>query len=518
VKKMNIILGAVAMQLMIVSCASVPKAPQTEQSVQPAPVEQPPETNSVKPSEQAAEPEKQVPPEAAGYSDLAEPVVPDILPEAAPVQPQPVANTAPASDSIKEPSVRDEPYKEKNAAPDAKAASPAASELPVTKIPAPQPAAEQKKEPQKTVEPAPVKRADNSTKQVPSAAPKQKNNSSAKKQAAAVPEKVKTPSPSVKSEPSSDIEKEKPVPSRSVTLDKNQYLDVMYPGTGWIYLGETDSTKNLIFFGRKLGETDTSFTLRARSTGRSLLHFYKSDVLTGKYIDDYLEVTVTDKNTDSQVHAKAPLYADAVPSRPSSAAAVIPENSSAAADTSRQASPAYIPVDSPLQTQKAGSSPATDEVPVKAAVQTSESGPGSQQYSASSGVQSAAGTASVLSGGTAAASTQSGTDSSLSAVPSDQAQNESADDLLKDIQSAYDAKQYEKAQSLLSLFFEKAVSRIDEGLYLQGLVLEAKSSIQNIKGAIDSYEILMKNWPDSPLWNKASQRNIYLHRMYIDIR
>jgi len=54
------------------------------------------------------------------------------------------------------------------------------------------------------------------------------------------------------------------VPSRSVHIAKNQYLDVVYPGGGWIYLGEKDGTKLLSFFGKRLGDVDTIFTLRAK--------------------------------------------------------------------------------------------------------------------------------------------------------------------------------------------------------------------------------------------------------------
>ena len=43
------------------------------------------------------------------------------------------------------------------------------------------------------------------------------------------------------------------IPSRSVTLKKFEYLDVTYPGTGWIYMGLTDNSKDIAYFGRKLG-------------------------------------------------------------------------------------------------------------------------------------------------------------------------------------------------------------------------------------------------------------------------
>ncbi|MBQ5400937.1 MAG: hypothetical protein IIU15_06970, partial [Treponema sp.] len=101
-------------------------------------------------------------------------------------------------------------------------------------------------------------------------------------------------------------------PSRSVQIAQNQYLDVEYPGKGWIYLGETDNTNMMRYFGHSIS-ADTTFTLRAKSQGTALLHFYKIDPLTGTAINDYLEVVISGK-TSSEVHVNAPSYGDIVPS------------------------------------------------------------------------------------------------------------------------------------------------------------------------------------------------------------
>ena len=103
-------------------------------------------------------------------------------------------------------------------------------------------------------------------------------------------------------------------PSRSVKVKINQYLDVSYPGTGWVYIGESEKNAIFNYFGRKLGTGNTTFALRAKKAGNTLLHFYKNDALTGEYIDDYLEVTVESKKGTGRV--KAPSYADIVPAKP----------------------------------------------------------------------------------------------------------------------------------------------------------------------------------------------------------
>ena len=105
-------------------------------------------------------------------------------------------------------------------------------------------------------------------------------------------------------------------PSRSVTINRNQSLEVVYPGNGWIYLGETGDTNLIRYAGRKIGETDTVFNLRSRGAGTAILHFYKNDSLTGSFIDDYLEVIINDQLSDGS-KVTAPDYAAIIPARPS---------------------------------------------------------------------------------------------------------------------------------------------------------------------------------------------------------
>ena len=97
-------------------------------------------------------------------------------------------------------------------------------------------------------------------------------------------------------------------PSRSVTLKKFEYLDVTYPGTGWIYMGLTDNSKDLAYFGRKLGTKDTKFSLQARAAGTKIIHFYRNDPLTGQYLDDYVEVKILAENGSNKTHVAAPEY------------------------------------------------------------------------------------------------------------------------------------------------------------------------------------------------------------------
>lgn len=283
------------------------------------------------------------------------------------------------------------------------------------------------------------------------------------------------------------------LPSRSAHIAKNQYLDVVYPGGGWIYLGEKNGTKLLSFFGKRLGDADTIFTLRAKNAGKSMLHFYKNDVLTGDAIDDWLEVIVEDKTGSAAERITAPSYADTVPPRPAPAAGD-EEGENAEADH--------------FETAKNGSGCFSEEgtgsAPISGRRADSESGAGGisdnedENDSASS------------------QSPKKQTVSAAALTAGDYALGES--DLLEKAKSAYDEKNYARVLALLDLFFARATSRLDEGLYLKGQTLEAKSALQNIKEAIGAYDELLQKWPESKQWQSARKRSIYLKRMYVDIR
>ena len=109
------------------------------------------------------------------------------------------------------------------------------------------------------------------------------------------------------------------VPSRSVVMDNNQYLDIRYPGAGWVYLGEVTEdgssieAAHLTYFGRRRTSEDTSFTMKSSKPGTTILHFYKQDILTATFIDDYLEVTITEAIAQNGFRVIAPSYESIVP-------------------------------------------------------------------------------------------------------------------------------------------------------------------------------------------------------------
>ena len=328
-------------------------------------------------------------------------------------------------------------------------------------------------------------------------------------------------------------EKPIPMPSRSMTVKNKQFVDIVYPGSGWIYLGEEDSGDRFIFQGRKLGNGETTFTLRSNKPGTSLLHFYKNDILTGNYIDDWIEITVNEKGATDAVHVTAPSYAEAVPPKfdrakntaekekaIAQAAAKkqaereekLVEQKAAEKTPAEKESPAAKTEAPPKKESSAEAAPAEK---VQTVIQTA-----GQEKSESKQKTAVAGNNGPQNGGQAAspASSSQAAGSGASQKSQGGAAGNSAQSLLERARKAYDEERYEEALDLVQQFFESATEDFDAGLYLEGLILEAKSSVRNIKSAIDAYDTLLKNWPQSPYWRRANERAVYLKRFYIDIR
>ena len=291
-------------------------------------------------------------------------------------------------------------------------------------------------------------------------------------------------------------ENTKIIPSRSVSMKNYQYLDIVYPGNGWIYLGESDNSKNFIFYGRKLGGKDTSFTLRSKNPGRFILHFYKNDALTGNFIDDYLEVIVDDEKSSSNEHILCPMYKEIVPPK----------------YEKNQVKEENLQKEELLQENQN-----TTEASPQEKTQTEKE---EQDIQGKTVIQNA----SSLQDENSLEKTVSPENSLKFENPQNplETQKEEIESLpvellLDKAQELYEQKNYEEAKKVLDKFMLSSVSKIDEALFLQGKILEAKSPVQNIKGAVDSYDLIVKRYPKSKFWTQANKRSIYLKRFYINI-
>ena len=330
------------------------------------------------------------------------------------------------------------------------------------------------------------------------------------------------------------------VPSRSVEMKNSQYLDIVYPGTGWIYLGEEDGKNSMRYFGRKIGEKNTVFSLRSREEGSTILHFYKNDSLTGKFIDDYLQVDIKGMNKTTE-HAVAPSYAEVVPPKPENRTKVAKENAARSeededdtmvktvitpvASGSGEKMPAVSKTSGSSRSAPASSSKVTSrkksddsarkETPAdndgaKTLIQntksekTTSSGEKPRTYPKSENSQSH--------------DAEKQSENNLTGTSIENTENMGADEILDKAKESFKNKKYEETLAYLENFFTKATTKIDEGLWIQGQVFESNSSVRNIKSALDTYETIVRRYPQSINWAKANERITYLRKFYFNIR
>ena len=260
------------------------------------------------------------------------------------------------------------------------------------------------------------------------------------------------------------------IPSRSVTLNKKEYVDIVYPGSGWIFMGAIDNSKNLTYFGRKLGTQDTKFTLQAKVDGIVILHFYKNDAITGEYIDDYLEVIILPKNGSSKTHISAPEYAYVVPKQPEDT--ITKQTEPEVIIPTETENTIYVENDdSEVQTIEVE----TEEFEEDGVIVIDE-------------------------------------EDDVSYVEID------ATDLFVKAKENFQNQNFQEALTLIIDFLELSNEKKDEALFLQGQIYESSWNGKNIKLAIESYENITKNFPSSSLWDKAKKRITYLKRFYLEAR
>jgi hypothetical protein len=136
--------------------------------------------------------------------------------------------------------------------------------------------------------------------------------------------------------------------SRSVVIQLNQTLDVNYPGSGWIFLGETSETGILRMIDRRPENHSTHFSFRANSPGKTVVRFYRQDFLKQQFLNDALEVCIVDFDLTAEDTVVAPDFfmAEALPEEKQSsepiftekendlASAKLPDGDNSVADTS----------------------------------------------------------------------------------------------------------------------------------------------------------------------------------------
>lgn len=298
------------------------------------------------------------------------------------------------------------------------------------------------------------------------------------------------------------------IPSRKVTLKRMEYLDISYPGRGWIYMGITDGSKDLSYFGRKLGTSDTNFTFQAKIEGTKILHFTKNDALKNEYIEDYIEVEILSEKGSNKTHVKAPEFKQQSKNN---------QNQSVKDDFSQE-------IEQNVQKQEAPS--VSDEKKQtenkSAGISNAESTLDNQKNDKTTQINTVEKTGDAETNSNQTAELASNPTSTSNSTSNSNIIEEKEDfdpkTLLKEAKLLYNEKEYKFALEKIETVLEKSDIGNDEALYLQGQCYEAKSEIQNIKKALNSYTLLLEKYPASKYWDNANKRIIYLKRFYLEAR
>lgn len=78
-------------------------------------------------------------------------------------------------------------------------------------------------------------------------------------------------------------------------VKNQQFIEIQYPGTGWIYLGEEGNENFVSYIGRKTVNGNTVFSIKTQKPGLTRLEFYKSDPLSQTFLEDSLELIISDE-------------------------------------------------------------------------------------------------------------------------------------------------------------------------------------------------------------------------------
>ncbi len=304
--------------------------------------------------------------------------------------------------------------------------------------------------------------------------------------------------PTIEIEPEEEAEPEEEiiiVPSRSVSLKKGETLVITYPGNGWIYMGSTSEYNNLASRGRKLGTTDTKYTLLAKESGTQIHHFYKVDNLTGDYIDDYIEVTVLEKKGKSSTVVNAPDYSEIVPKKPETPAKASPK-AAPKKEPEEEAAAAETPVPATDTTYKTKESEKTNTQPVPEAIVEPQAEAEAENEDSVIEIE---------------------TEDAVIVIDENNENAAELDSIMDQARSSLSAKKYDDAYPALIQYLELSTDNRDEALYLLGQILESNSKYRDIKQAVETYQTLCDNYPASKYWDKANKRIVYLKRFYINI-
>lgn len=258
--------------------------------------------------------------------------------------------------------------------------------------------------------------------------------------------------------------------SRSVKLYTGQRLEVVYPGEGWVYLGESTAQKGIKYQQRKLQSGTSIFHFGAGDEGSYILNFSYFDVFSDNFISDSIAVHVEKAKTKLNNTVKAPDYKGFINAQKENKPDLKKENKY---DEVLAGTP--LKAESSSSAKKNENTKVYDAPDLLTVTEKSEPKTSGQDF-------------------------------------------KSASELLDMIRGYISEGNAASALNSAEDFFKNYSVNLDEALFLRGQAYELNGPNKNIKKALEAYQTLTKAYPESKFWDKADARIRYIKKFYIDIK
>lgn len=108
--------------------------------------------------------------------------------------------------------------------------------------------------------------------------------------------------------------------------------------------------------------------------------------------------------------------------------------------------------------------------------------------------------------------------SAASATLPASAQTEITGDMFAGVRTSLASGDVPAALSLLDSITTTSSDRPDEVLFLRAQAYEAPGNTRDIRKSLETYETLLKEFPESAFWKEADVRSRYIRRFYLQIR
>lgn len=258
--------------------------------------------------------------------------------------------------------------------------------------------------------------------------------------------------------------------SRSVKLYTGQRLEVVYPGEGWVYLGESSAQKGIKYQQRKLQSGTSIFHFGAGDEGSYILNFSYFDVFSDNFISDSIAVHVEKAKTKLNNTVKAPDYKGPINAQKENNQDLKKENKY---DEVLAGTP--VKAESSSSAKKNENTKVYDTPDLVTVTEKSESKTAGKDL-------------------------------------------KSASELLDMIRGYISEGNAANALNSAEDFFKNYSVNLDEALFLRGQAYELNGPNKNVKKALEAYQTLVKAYPESKFWDKADARIRYIKKFYIDIK